>query len=250
MTKYILLLLSLLFINDVVLAQKEYPVRASSKNPFWELQSRAIEIESANEFFGDNPNSVDNIEGSPYANKEFVFGKLYINGELSKKNVLLRYNILSEEIEISTSKTSTEDTYDALFKDPAYHAKIGNTIYIFANYQDSADDGGYFSFLESGSVFDFYKKMTVTFTPAKESRPYRPAIPAKFEKDTHYYLVSKEGNFFKLPNKKARLIKAMGDKEEEIEAFIKSRNLVVENEVDMIALFKYYDGLLSSSNPQ
>jgi len=249
MKKYIFLLAAFI-IGQHFMSAQERPIRFSSKNPFWELQTRAIDIEATNEFFGDNPNSVENIEGSPYANDEFVFGKLYVNGELSKKNVLLRYNILSEEIEISTSKTATQDTYDALFKDPAYHAKIGNTIYIFANYYDSAEEGGYFAFLESGKTFDFYKKMIVNFTPAREPRPYSPAVSAKFIKETNYYLVSKEGNFFKLPNKKAKLIRAMSDKEEEIEQYMNSQNLDIENESDMIALFKYYDGLLATTANQ
>jgi len=226
----------------------EYPIRFSSQNPFWELQSRQIEIEQANEFSGENPNSVDNIEGSPYANENFVFGSLYVDAKLHKKNVLLRYNIFAEEIEISTGVKSKESTYNALLKNPSFYARIGTTTYIFAPYNDSNKDGGYFEFITSGNHFDLYEKAKILFVKATEPRPYASAAPAKFLRSTDYYLVSKKGKFFKVPNKHSKVIKEWDSDSDVLKAYLKTNNIDLSKKSDVVRTFNFYDSLLSKTN--
>lgn len=226
----------------------EHPVRFSSQNPFWELQSRQIEIELANEFSGENPNSVENIEGSPYANEVFVFGSLYIDAKLHKKNVLLRYNIFSEEIEISTSGKSKESSYNALLKNPSYYARIGKTTYIFAPYNDSNKDGGYFEFIASGNHFDLYEKTKVKFIKATEPRPYAPSASAKFLRSTAYYLVSKKGKFLKIPKNHSKIIKEWDSDGDKLKVFLKTNNIDLSQKNDLVRTFNFYETLLSNSN--
>lgn len=227
---------------------KEYPIRFSSQNPFWELQSRQIEIQQANEFSGDNPNSVENIEGSPYANEEFVFGSLYVDAKLHKKNVLLRYNIFAEEIEISTGGKSKESTYDALLKSPSFYARIGTATYIFAPYNESNIDGGYFEFLATGHHFDLYEKTKILFIKATEPRPYAPAASAKFLRITAYYLVSKSGKFFKIPNNHSKVVKEWDSDSDTLKTFLKANDIDLSNRKDVVRTFNFYETLLSKTD--
>lgn len=246
--KFTLLVVALLATAVNHAQNKEYPIRKSSQNPFWELQSRQIEIEKANEFLGENPNSVENIEGSPYANETFVFGSLYIDAKLHKKNVLLRYNIFSEEIEISTGSADKESSYDALLKDPSYHARIGQTSYIFVAYNASNEDGGYFAFIANGDPFHLYEKAKAKFVKATEPRPYAPSKSAKFLRSIAYYLVSKDGKFFKIPTKHARLVKEWEGYKNELKTFLKDHAIDLNKKEDVLNVFNFYNTLVSNSD--
>ncbi|MFT5102823.1 MAG: hypothetical protein ACI86C_000469 [Candidatus Latescibacterota bacterium] len=226
----------------------EYPIRFSSQNPFWELQSRQIEIQQANEFSGDNPNSVENIEGSPYANEPFAFGSLYVDAKLHKKNVLLRYNIFAEEIEISTGGKSKNSTYNALLKNPSFYARIGTATYIFAPYNESNKDGGYFEFLATGNHFDLYEKTKVLFIKATEPRPYAPSASAKFLRSIDFYLVSKSGKFFKIPNSHSKAVKEWDNDSDVLKTFLKKNDIDLSKKRDVLRTFNFYEALLSKAD--
>ena len=179
-------------------------------------------------------------------NENFVEGKVFINGKLNKKNVLLRYNIYAEEIEIKNTKYST--SYEALYKDPDIYASIGGTIYIFAPYEDSINKGGYFALIQPGDYYTLYEKSTITFKSFETRSAYRPRQPAKFIKSKDFYLVTKSGKFFKLPKRKSKLAKVMDEKKKkEIENYLDNNKIDLDNRYDVIRLFKYYDSLLTDS---
>jgi len=222
---------------------QESPIRLSSQRGGYELMVRQIEIEASNEFFGDAPNSVENIEGSPYIPENFIVGAIYFNSELKQKNVLMRYNTQSDEIEIKTNAYSED--FSALIKDPEIYATVGNQTYIFAPYKGSIAKGGYFSVVKPGGHYDLYKKTSATLVPYKQATAYSGRESAKFEKTKVYYMVTKNGKFFELPNTKNRILKVMDEETGQIKDFIESRNLTFTTENDFVVLFDYYDSLIS-----
>lgn len=236
--KKITTLFFLLFICGVGFSQ----VRLSSQHPLYELYLRQYYIEESNEAMKESPHSINNIQGSPYVNENFVEGKVFINGKLNKKNVYLRYNVLAEEIEIKPIKNI--NTYEAVYKDQEIYVSIGGTIYIFAPYQESINKGGYFALIQPGENYILYEKHTVTFKEYKPSNAYRQSQPAEFIKGRDFYLVTKDGKFFKIPKRNSKLVKVMDEKKKEIKEYLDKNDVDLNNKYDVIRLFKYYDSLL------
>ena len=127
----------------------------------YKLSVRHIEISQINEFEGLSDEIIKNMDGSPYANDNFILGNIYENGKLVKESILLRYNIFSDEIEIK-NQTNTEK-YTALLKNPDLTIKILNEVYVFIPFNGSLEKGNYFSIISTGNKFDLYKKTTITF---------------------------------------------------------------------------------------
>ena len=244
MKNLVFLCCTLLTVSITLAQRSPGPTRLSSQNPFWELKNRWIEINEANIAMGEAPNSVESIEGSPYNPENYISGKIFINGEKSQERVFLRYNMLNDEIEIKNSAYDTSDT-KAVVKDPEIYAQVGNTTYIFAPFRGSNEKGGYFAFLKSGTSYDLYKKSKVKFIPFKTTTAYSGSTPARFERSNEYYMVSKEGNFFKIPTSKKKLLKVMDEHKEELGDYIDLNKLTFDTEKDIIGVFNYYNSLLS-----
>jgi len=204
---------------------------------------RNIEREEANIAMGEAPNSIENIEGSPYYPEDFVQGNIYMLDKIKQKNVYLRYNMQSDEIEIKENKYSEE--YAALIKDPQIYAKVADRTIIFAPYRESVEKGGYFSLVSLGEPYGLYKKSTVVFNEYKIATAYRGSQRAKFDKTEDYYLVNKKGNFFKLPQSRNKILKVMDEFKEEIKNFISARKINLTEEKELISLFEYYNVLLT-----
>ncbi len=125
--------------------------------------------------------------------------------------------------------------------------KIINDIYVFVPFEGSNEKGNYFTVVSEESVFDLYKKTEVSYTtPFIARTSYERDRPAKFEKKSTYYLVSKGGVFYELPSSKSKMIKAMSKKEKEVKAFIKRNKTNFKAEEDLIKLVKYYNSLLET----
>jgi hypothetical protein len=220
-------------------------VFSQANNAAYNLNTRQISIEESRAAFGLTQAEFDRVEGSPYANENFLPGSIYQGDKLVYKDVLLRYNIFSDEIEIKKSENSTDESYDALMRDPDTFVKFGNSIYVFVPFEGSIEKGHYFSVVSEERTFDLYKKAEVTYTPPVPARTsYDRDRPAQFILENTFYLVSKSGVFFELPNSKSKIIKVMSKKEAEIKSYIKKTKLDFKNEKDLVKLVKYYNSLL------
>ena len=218
---------------------------SQANNAAYNLNTRQIDIEQQRAAFGLTELEFSSIEGSPYANKNFLAGIIYQEDKAVYDKVLLRYNIFSDEIEIKKAENSAETSYDALIKDPKSTVKIANTIYIFVPFEGSLENGHYFTVISEENAFDLYKKTEVEFSASYIARTsYERDRPAKFTQKNIYFLVSKNGTFYQLPNSKSKIIKVMSSKEVEVKSFIKKNKLDIKTENDLVKLVKYYNSLL------
>jgi len=233
-----MLLITILFLMNI-------SVFAQANNAAYNLETRQLDMNQQRAAFGLNESDFNNLEGSPYANEEFLPGNIYKDNKPVYKDILLRYNIFSDEIEIKKSADPKEDSYGALIKDPEAFVKIINDIYVFVPFKGSIEKGSYFTVVSEESVFDLYKKTEVSYkAPFKARTSYERDRPGTFEKINSYYLVSKVGTFYELPSSKSKVIKAMNKKGKEIKAFIKKNKTNLKVEEDIIKLVKYYNSLL------
>lgn len=235
------------FLFLLVIGGLSFPATMLSQanNAAYNLNTRQINIEQQRAAFGLTELEFSSIEGSPYANETFLLGTIYQEDKSVYNSLLLRYNIFSDEIELKRSENSADTSYDALIKDPKSTIKIANTIYTFVPFEGSLEKGHYFAVLSEEKAFDLYKKTEVDYTPpyvAKTS--YERNRPARFTQKNTYYLVSKTGTFYELPNSKSKIIKVMNSKQVEVKSFIKKNNLDFKSETDLVKLVRYYNSLL------
>jgi hypothetical protein len=231
----------------MILCLLSISVFAQANNAAYNMETRQLDITQQRAAFGLSEDDYNNIEGSPYANEEFLPGNIYQDNQLVYNNILLRYNIFSDEIEIKNSGDAKEDSFGALVKNPEAFVKILNTIYVFVPLEGSNEKGNYFTVVSEESVFDLYKKTQVSYkAPFKASTSYERDRPGTFEKKNSYFLVSKVGTFYELPSNKSKVIKAMGKKEKEVKAFIKKNKTNLKSEEDIIKLVKHYNSLLET----
>lgn len=193
-------------------------------------------------FRGLSEDQLSDMKGSAYENESFLLGNIYQNDKLVSKNVLLRYNAFSDEIEI---KNGNDDSYGALLKNADTYTRIMDNIYIFIPKDGSNLKGHYFKILTSGEHFELYSKMEATFRPPSFAKTsYDSDQPARINQETSYYLVSKRGTFYELPTSKSKIVKVMGLKKKEINTYIKKERIDVNSEKDLIKLVNYYNSIL------
>lgn len=209
---------------------------------YGEWETRIIDIEQYRESFGLNAQELAELEGSPYEIKAFTPGSLFDKDNLVKKNTMLRYNIFADEIEIKDDPAKEE--YFALLKSPDYSAKISNNTYVFVPLSGSVEKGGYFIVLSMGNKYDLYKKMEVTYhRPVYAKSSYDKDKPASFTNSAVYYLVDKGGTLYELPASRSKIAKVFANRKKEIEGYIKSNQLNLNDEKDLIKLVNFYNSL-------
>ncbi|EDM43933.1 hypothetical protein SCB49_10097 [unidentified eubacterium SCB49] len=209
------------------------------------LQNTQIDLEQKRETYGLNDMQLNELEGSPYTNSNFRVGNLYKNNTIVKKNVLLRYNAFSRQIEIKNNQDSDNDDYGSLIKDSDIQASINGNKFILIPFENSDEKGDYYEILSHGATYDLYKKTNVRFVePYIAKTSYEKNKPAKFIQSHVYYLSStSDKKLLELPTSNRKIIKLLGEKDKDIKSFIKSNDIDVSEEGDLIKIVKRYDSL-------
>jgi hypothetical protein len=234
-----------LFLSVIGILSTSTPAFSQANNAAYNLNTRQINLEQQRAAFGLTEFEFNNIEGSPYANESFLVGVINQEDKSVYDKILLRYNIFADEIEIKKSGNSSDSDYDALIKDPKSIVKIANSIYVFVPFEGSMEKGHYFTVVLEEIAFDLYKKTEVDYSkPYKAKTSYERDRPAKFTQKNSYYLVSKNGTFYELPDSKSKIIKVMSSKEVEVKSYIKKNKLDISSENDLVKLVKFYNSLL------
>lgn len=216
---------------------------AQNDNFYTKIQEKKIRGEQYWDSFKLYEEALENAEGSPYANPDFLPGRLYKGKETVSNIMFLRYNGMSDEIEVKPSEGAP--LIQTIVKDPELFAKVGNDMYIFVESENPDENGGYFKIVKDLQVYDLVKKVKVTFKEAQFAKTsYDKNIPAQFISETTYYLTDDKGAFYELPNSKAKILKVMAHKKNEIKAFMKKAHIDITKENDLSRLVTYFNSLL------
>lgn len=216
---------------------------SQANNKEFNLHVRQIELSEKDAAFGLTQQQFEDTKGSPYSNEDFLEGKIFKDDKLVKSDIAMRYNLFSDEIEIKNSVS--DKTYSALLRDPDIFVKIFNDIYVFIPFEGSNEKGHYFKVSSEGKNFNLYKKESVVYKePYYAKSTYDVSRSAEWAKSVSYYLVSKKGDFYELPNSRSKIIKAMSSKGKEVKTFMKKEKLDLDEESDLIKLVNYYNSLL------
>ena len=175
--------------------------------------------------------SYDQINGSPYYNKEFMDAKVGSNYE----SLNARYNAYSDEIEFQKDNQifvlPKQDTFSEIIFSNL------NQKFVLLNTEDELS--GYFLELNSGK-YKIYKKIKSKFTDfIKSSSGYSEDKPAKFQTLDPTFYIKTENGFIKNPKNVKIITSAFTDKKEAIEGFVKSNKIKFNNEADLIKLVNF-----------
>lgn len=186
----------------------------------------------------------ENSIGTPYNHPDYLIGNVYKGNSLWASDVALRYNAVADEVEVKESLESDDDDARLIPKDPEIFVKIANDIYVFVPFQGKVEDGGYFHVMFEGKKLDFYKKLTKRVIPGrKASSSFTQDVPTEFRDESQYFLVTKSGRFFQLPDEKSKKFDIFGANKEVVLQYVKNNDLDPEKEEDLLKIVQFYDGV-------
>ncbi len=183
------------------------------------------------------------IEGSPFLNNLFVIGDIYYVDRPDIKNVPVRYNIYTDQIEYYHEERIMELlTYPEVEK---ISIGAGDTTLVYEHYTDGKDKvAGYFQLWYEGAA-SLLSKMSVKFYEKTSAKPLQDPKPAKFRRlRDSYYIKLPDGEVHKIQNMK-KLISLFPDYRKELTDFAKERNISSGNTEELIEFLTFYDRLNS-----
>lgn len=191
---------------------------------------------------GINFNDTQTYTGTPYNHPSFLNGSIYKEGKLLADNIAIRYNAIADEMEVKENIAVSDDEAKVLTKSQDIFVKIMSDIFVFVPYQGGIEEGGYFEVLYEGPQIDFYKKHIKDFDEAKKaSSTLTRDVLASFKDEPVFYLVTKAGKFYEFPKSRNRKLKVFGDKEKEMKKWVKSNQLDLNEEQDLMRAVKHFE---------
>ncbi len=178
----------------------------------------------------------DDYIGSPYLNKSFLLGTIYINGKIYAKNVGLRYNAVMDEIEVKKSISDDDSKISALMKTPGITVDIMGTILLYV------PEKGYFEISYSGEKYSLLKKLgKIYFPPTQAKNSFEKDVPAEFKDKTTYFVVPKGSDLIELPASKGKKLKTLLKIDNNVKSLIKKHKININKEEDLIKIVKLLD---------
>lgn len=179
-----------------------------------------------------------NVQGSPYANEEFVIGKVFVNDD-KPYNGILRYNAYSDGIEMKT-----ENGIITLLKRSYLKARIGGKLYLIESYMvNGAMRKTYFVEMNKGNARLLLKQGKKFVEARSASSSYTKDQPAKFENELTYYIITEGNPGIEVRLKVKEVVQALPDHKKEVQAFVKNNKLKMKNEGELIQVLNYYNSL-------
>lgn len=173
------------------------------------------------------------VQGSPYLNANFENGQILMVNKDELFDMLLRYNIYSDEVE---AKSETDENLSSVLKEKDIQCKLSGQVFSF----DS--NLGYVVMLEEGknNLVLKYKSIYKEAEPGKT--PMHQNIPAKFVTKKLYFL--KMNNVYtEIPSSLNGLYKLFSEQEESLKSFIKENKLKYSKEEDLVKMIHFLNKL-------
>ncbi|WP_213277937.1 hypothetical protein [Chryseobacterium indologenes] len=171
------------------------------------------------------------IAGSPYYNAEFHLANVAENVE----KVPVRYNSYKDEVEFQKEGKPLVLPKEEQFSRIEIISPKSTIVLLKTN----DDLSGYFFELVSGKI-PLYKKIKVKFQDAiPAANSYATDKAAFFKTLDPVYYIKTESGYIKKTKKVRDIADAFPAKKDEIEKFVKSNNIKINKEEDLIKLVKF-----------
>lgn len=185
------------------------------------------------------------LEGTQYFIPKWLKGNIIGNsGKIIEKDVMLKYDCYNKEILKLNPKGDSVAVYSGgfiLFDEQMSYPFI--KINQLKTKTGSTVSNTYMMILYKNKSI-LFKNVSKKIDPASYQGAY--SINKQydsFEDNSEYYFVKNNGETEKIKLKKGSVLEILGDKEKQIEEFIKSKKLTLKTEDDLIKIAEYYDTL-------
>ncbi|MGB5376822.1 hypothetical protein, partial [Muriicola sp.] len=187
---------------------------------------------------GVNSGLPDNVQGSPYANEEFVIGKVFVNDQAPYSGIL-RYNAYQDGIEMKTEKGII-----TLLKRDYLRAEIAGKLYLIENYiSNGAIRKTYFVEVSKGKARLLLKQGKKFVEERQATSSYSKDQPAKFEDETSYYIITEGKPAIETRLRTKDVLAALPEHNKEVAAFVKKNKLKMKTEEEVMQVLAYYNSL-------
>jgi len=187
-------------------------------------------------------NDPDSYIGTPYEFPEFQNGGIYTKDSLLIDDIVLRYNVVSNVIEIKDNMVDPIEDIKYMAKSLDLYAKINNKKFVFIPLEGNMEKGEYFEVIYEGTQVDLYKKHEKEIRPVTKSsssitREMRPV----FRDKPKYFLVTKRKKFYQFPKSKNDKFKVFGSKSDKMKTYAKSEKLNINEQEDLIKIVQHFE---------
>lgn len=180
----------------------------------------------------------EGTEGTPYLNNDFKKGTVYSNGS-KFSNVPLRYDIHDDRIEFLQNGA----VYQLDPNSPITKIVIDQDVFVVEKYEFKGKEKiGYLLRLDSGRAVLMAKLITIYKERQEPTAMQYTAIPAKYTRLGNVYYMKEANRIVQIESLK-KIAGLFADRQNELNSFIKSENLSLREETDLVKLFKYYNSL-------
>ncbi|MCX6217180.1 hypothetical protein [Spirosoma sp.] len=213
--------------------------------------------QSTNQIIGQGPNGMINtidhryegLRGTPYFLPDWNKGQIEMTAGQNYTNVPIKFNAYQQQLMLLRTWAGS----DSIIVEPSLVKRFtlknneGQT-YLFerlpnAKTSDQVIKDGYFLVLYEGKTV-LLKRIAKTFKPADYKNPYSNDVRYDAFRDAFsYYLLKPDQTLTKVKLSDKSIIDALGDKKDELKAFVKQENLYFKTDNDAITLVKKYDSL-------
>ncbi|QCW98896.1 hypothetical protein FGM00_01700 [Aggregatimonas sangjinii] len=193
-------------------------------------------------FINQNRPTYEGVEGTPYLSESFTPAMI----DNFKDVVYIKFNAFADNIEFK----KPDDDVAILSMEKDYRFKLldgQNTQYEIHDYINAkgATKRTFFKKIGGGEDFTLFLKHNVKYTPKKMATSgFEQNQPAKFTKirDTYYIGQPKEDytNLVAIPSRKKEISTFFDKKSKTMLQFIKKEKLKLDNEDDLVKIFKFY----------
>lgn len=179
------------------------------------------------------PSSYENVQGSPFLNKDFVDGEIKLNIGKTYKGPL-RYDIYADEIEFVTSD---KVIYTVKNPETIQLVILGDSKFNYFPPGEFKGVKGYYEVLVIGD-YSLFEKYQIALKEPQAARPYVEAKPAKFlQQDSKFLIMDPDANFIEINNKKDLLLKDLD--QNILEAYLKKNKIKPSDKADLTSFVKF-----------
>lgn len=192
----------------------------------------------------------EGTKGSKYFIDEWLTGELVFLKENTKapKSVPLKYDSQSKELLFKRSVGDSIVVNPAQIKGFIINDAKNNVSFPFAKFEGLKTEGGT---VPVAYLLVLYKNKTsllkyVSKMMQKANYSAVSNVDRRYDEymdNSEYFIQKPDGSLSRAKLKKSSVVKALGDKEEQVEAYIKKENISFKNEYDLARVVDYYNGL-------
>ncbi|MBQ0737465.1 hypothetical protein [Aquimarina celericrescens] len=174
----------------------------------------------------------DHIQGDQYYESKNRLASIYVDGKKTRRSYV-RYNAMTDEIEVTEVFNILKREDIEIVLDEGYMYKI----------LDFNGTKQFFIFLKEGKISLVMKVEKIIKNGKGIVTGYEQTTPTKYVEKRSYFIKRDGDDLLSIKLKKKDILRALGDKKDEIEKYVTSKKLSYKKESDLIKIISYYNKL-------